>query len=129
MCGPQRRYEGLGWHGDRNTGRRHRARGRGGWTKVMIRQGGGKIVNVASMSARVVNRPQNQVAYNASKVGVVRLHSDLTIKRPPPASPDTPPRISPAFRLCPPYDIRRTASGPGAPPWQHPPPRPAPPPA
>ncbi|MGI5916385.1 MAG: SDR family NAD(P)-dependent oxidoreductase [Anaerolineae bacterium] len=41
--------------------------------QVMLRQGYGKIINTASMSAHIVNRPQNQVAYNASKAGVVHL--------------------------------------------------------
>ena len=41
--------------------------------RVMLGQGYGKIVNTASMSARIVNRPQNQVAYNASKAGVAHL--------------------------------------------------------
>ena len=41
--------------------------------RAMLAQGYGKIINTASMSARIVNRPQNQVAYNASKAGVVQL--------------------------------------------------------
>lgn len=41
--------------------------------RVMLAQGYGKIINTASMSASIVNRPQNQVAYNASKAGVVHL--------------------------------------------------------
>ncbi len=41
--------------------------------RVMLEQGYGKIINTASMSACIVNRPQNQVAYNASKAGVVHL--------------------------------------------------------
>jgi NAD(P)-dependent dehydrogenase (short-subunit alcohol dehydrogenase family) len=41
--------------------------------RAMLRQGYGKIINTASMSAHIVNRPQNQVAYNASKAGVVHL--------------------------------------------------------
>ena len=48
--------------------------------KVMIKQGGGKIVNVASMSALIVNRPQNQVSYNASKAGVVMLTRSLAVE-------------------------------------------------
>ncbi|MCD6506382.1 SDR family oxidoreductase [Candidatus Poribacteria bacterium] len=48
--------------------------------KVMIKQGGGKIVNVASMSASIVNRPQNQVSYNASKAGVVMLTKSLAVE-------------------------------------------------
>jgi len=45
--------------------------------RVMIPAGYGKIINTASMSASVVNRPQNQVAYNASKAGVVQLTRSL----------------------------------------------------
>jgi NAD(P)-dependent dehydrogenase (short-subunit alcohol dehydrogenase family) len=41
--------------------------------RVMMPQRYGKIINTASMSASIVNRPQNQVAYNASKAGVVHL--------------------------------------------------------
>jgi len=45
--------------------------------RVMLAQGYGKIVNTASMSARIVNRPQKQIAYNASKAGVVHLTHSL----------------------------------------------------
>lgn len=45
--------------------------------RLMLAQGYGKIINTASMSARIVNRPQNQVAYNASKAGVVHLTRSL----------------------------------------------------
>lgn len=45
--------------------------------KVMIPQKYGKIINTASMSASVVNRPQNQAPYNASKAGVVQLTRSL----------------------------------------------------
>ena len=41
--------------------------------RVMLERGYGKIINTASMSAMIVNRTQNQVAYNASKAGVVHL--------------------------------------------------------
>jgi len=41
--------------------------------RAMLEQGYGKIINTGSMSAHIVNRPQNQVAYNASKAGVVHL--------------------------------------------------------
>lgn len=41
---------------------------------VMLEQGGGNIVNVASMSGLVVNPlPQQQCAYNSSKAGVIML--------------------------------------------------------
>jgi NAD(P)-dependent dehydrogenase (short-subunit alcohol dehydrogenase family) len=40
---------------------------------VMLPRSYGKIINIGSMSASIVNRPQNQVGYNASKAGVVHL--------------------------------------------------------
>ena len=45
--------------------------------RVMIPQKYGKIINTASMSGSVVNRPQAQAAYNASKAGVVHLTRSL----------------------------------------------------
>ena len=41
--------------------------------KVMVKQGGGNIINIGSMSAYIVNRPQWQPAYNASKAAVHHL--------------------------------------------------------
>lgn len=43
----------------------------------LIEQGGGSIVNVGSMSASIVNRPQWQPAYNASKAAVHHLTRSL----------------------------------------------------
>jgi len=43
----------------------------------MIAQGSGSIINIASMSAQVVNFPQPQAAYNAAKAGVVQLTRSL----------------------------------------------------
>jgi NAD(P)-dependent dehydrogenase (short-subunit alcohol dehydrogenase family) len=43
----------------------------------MVRAGQGAIVNVGSMSGRIVNRPQWQPAYNASKAGVHHLTKSL----------------------------------------------------
>ncbi len=43
----------------------------------MIDAGGGVIVNIGSMSADIVNRPQWQPAYNASKAGVHHLTKSL----------------------------------------------------
>ena len=41
---------------------------------VMLEQGGGNIVNIASMSGLIVNPlPQQQCAYNSSKAGVIML--------------------------------------------------------
>jgi NAD(P)-dependent dehydrogenase (short-subunit alcohol dehydrogenase family) len=48
--------------------------------RVMIRQGGGSIVNTASMSAHVVNVPQPQSSYNASKAAVVQLTKSLAVE-------------------------------------------------
>ncbi|NLU31367.1 MAG: SDR family oxidoreductase [Clostridiaceae bacterium] len=48
--------------------------------KVMIRQGGGSIINTASMSAHIVNVPQPQCAYNASKAGVIQLTKSLAVE-------------------------------------------------
>lgn len=45
--------------------------------RVMIPQRYGKIINTASMSATIVNRPQKQASYNASKAGVVQLTKSL----------------------------------------------------
>jgi NAD(P)-dependent dehydrogenase (short-subunit alcohol dehydrogenase family) len=45
--------------------------------RSMIERGYGKIINMASMSAHIVNTPQNQSAYNASKAGVVHLSRSL----------------------------------------------------
>jgi len=42
--------------------------------------GGGTIVNVASMSGRIVNVPQHQAAYNASKAGVAHLTASLAVE-------------------------------------------------
>jgi len=43
----------------------------------MIEAGGGAIVNVGSMSAQIVNRPQWQASYNASKAAVHHLTRSL----------------------------------------------------
>ncbi|HEX3615407.1 MAG TPA: SDR family oxidoreductase [Solirubrobacteraceae bacterium] len=46
--------------------------------QVMLDQGrGGAILNTASMSASIVNFPQPQCSYNASKAGVVHLTKSL----------------------------------------------------
>lgn len=43
----------------------------------MLEQGSGAIVNVGSMSGFIVNRPQEQSSYNASKAGVHHLTRSL----------------------------------------------------
>lgn len=47
---------------------------------IMIPQGSGSIINIASMSAHIVNRPQTQVAYNSSKAAVVHLTRSLAVE-------------------------------------------------
>ena len=49
----------------------------------MIEQGGGSIVNIGSMSAAIVNRPQWQPAYNASKAAVHHLTRSLAAELAP----------------------------------------------
>jgi len=45
--------------------------------KHMLERGKGAIVNIASMSGVVVNKPQPQAHYNASKAGVIMLSKSL----------------------------------------------------
>ena len=46
----------------------------------MLAHGGGSIINTASMSAHIVNVPQPQCAYNASKAGAIQLTKSLAIE-------------------------------------------------
>ena len=48
--------------------------------KYMLANGGGSIINTASMSAHIVNVPQPQCAYNASKAAVVQLTKSLAVE-------------------------------------------------
>lgn len=49
--------------------------------RQMIKQGkGGSIVNTASMSAHIVNVPQPQCGYNASKAGVIQLTKSMAVE-------------------------------------------------
>ena len=48
--------------------------------KIMLKQGKGSIINTASMSAHIVNVPQPQCSYNASKAGVVQLTKSLAVE-------------------------------------------------
>lgn len=48
--------------------------------RQMLKQGGGSIINTASMSAHIVNVPQPQCAYNASKAGVIQLTKSLAVE-------------------------------------------------
>jgi len=45
--------------------------------RLMIKQRYGKIINIASMSGSIVNKPQPQAHYNASKAGVIMLTKSL----------------------------------------------------
>ncbi len=46
----------------------------------MVPAGSGSIVNIASMSGSIVNRPQPQVAYNVSKAGLIMLTKSLAVE-------------------------------------------------
>ncbi|KAF7295562.1 NAD-P-binding protein [Mycena indigotica] len=48
--------------------------------KAMIPQGGGAVVLIASMSANIVNVPQLQTPYNASKAAVKHMASSLAVE-------------------------------------------------
>lgn len=48
--------------------------------RYMLNHGGGSIITTASMSAHIVNVPQPQCAYNASKAGVIQLTKSLAIE-------------------------------------------------
>ncbi|SAK76834.1 SDR family NAD(P)-dependent oxidoreductase [Caballeronia ptereochthonis] len=43
----------------------------------MVRRNSGRIVNIASMSGSIANKPQPQASYNASKAGVIHLTRSL----------------------------------------------------
>ncbi len=45
--------------------------------RPMIERSNGCIINIASMSGLIVNRPQPQAAYNASKAAVIQLTKSL----------------------------------------------------
>jgi len=48
--------------------------------RVMLPQGRGTIVNIASMSGSIVNRGIQQIHYNTSKAGVVHLTKSLAME-------------------------------------------------
>jgi NAD(P)-dependent dehydrogenase (short-subunit alcohol dehydrogenase family) len=48
--------------------------------RVMLKQGRGSIINIASMSGSIVNVPQHQSNYNASKAAVMHLTKSLAIE-------------------------------------------------
>ena len=45
--------------------------------KRMLQRGSGSVVNIASMSGIIVNKPQPQAAYNTAKAGVIMLTKSL----------------------------------------------------
>lgn len=48
--------------------------------KVMIENGGGSIINTASMSGHIVNASRDQCAYNAAKAAVIQLTKSLAVE-------------------------------------------------
>ncbi|CAG8210883.1 unnamed protein product [Penicillium salamii] len=48
--------------------------------KIFKRQGYGNVIFTASVSALLVNTPQRQAAYNASKAGVLQLAKSLAVE-------------------------------------------------
>lgn len=48
--------------------------------RIMIKNKKGSIINTASMSGHIVNNPQPQCAYNASKAGVIQLTKSLAVE-------------------------------------------------
>lgn len=48
--------------------------------RIMIEQQSGAIVNIASMSGSIANRPQCQCSYNSSKAGVMHLTKSLAVE-------------------------------------------------
>ncbi len=48
--------------------------------RVMIEEGRGSIINIASMSGLIVNVPQAQASYNATKAAVIHLTRSLAVE-------------------------------------------------
>lgn len=48
--------------------------------RIMLEQGSGSIINIASMSGTIVNVPQLQANYNTSKAAVVHLTKSLAVE-------------------------------------------------
>jgi NAD(P)-dependent dehydrogenase (short-subunit alcohol dehydrogenase family) len=49
-------------------------------SRAMLRNGGGSIVNIASMSGVIVNRGLMQCHYNASKAGVIHMSKSMAME-------------------------------------------------
>jgi len=48
--------------------------------RVMLKQGGGSIINTASMSAHITNIPQKECSYAASKAGVIAMSRNMAVE-------------------------------------------------
>jgi len=48
--------------------------------RLMIPRGSGSIINIGSISASVVNVPQKQAVYNASKAGALMLTRSMAVE-------------------------------------------------
>lgn len=48
--------------------------------RAMLAQGSGSIINIASMSGHIVNHPQSQAIYNASKAAVLHYTRSLAVE-------------------------------------------------
>jgi NAD(P)-dependent dehydrogenase (short-subunit alcohol dehydrogenase family) len=77
--------------------------------RLMVERGRGVIVNMASNSAVIVDRPQGQPAYNASKAGVAQLTRSLAAEWAPGVRVNA---IAPGY-----IDTALTDAGKGNPEW------------
>lgn len=54
------------------------------FARMLVRRGmKGSIINTGSMSAQIVNVPQQQIAYNSSKAGVIHMTHTLAVELAP----------------------------------------------
>ena len=80
--------------------------------RQLLARGGGSIVNIASMSGNyVVNFPQHQCAYNASKAAVTALSKSLAVEWGPAAYVSTPCHLATWGHRCWPRKPTSSASG------------------